>query len=120
MDSKEKRAYPRVETCNLIFFVALNEKGKIVCRNLGNAVNISQSGVLMETPCPVSGPDIVLITLDLECRWIQTKGKVAYCVKTAAGKFNVGISFQGSCDQNVKFAMSLIRAYHSRKKNGSG
>ena len=74
----------------------------------------------METPCPVLSPGIVLMTLDVDYKWVQIKGKVAYCVRTGSGKFKVGIRFQGSDDENVKFSMSLIRAFHRRKKQRSG
>jgi hypothetical protein len=55
---------------------------------------------------------ISLISVDLNKDIIEVKGKVAYCKKNKTEKYRVGISFEGTHAQNIRFVKTLIRAYY--------
>ncbi len=87
----------------------------VVQQNMGVALNISQSGILIETADSVFSKYVTLISVDLKENMIEIKGKVAYCKKNKSGKYRTGISFEGTPAQNIHFAKGLIKSYHYKK-----
>ncbi len=93
----------------------MDKKGCIVQQNMGVALNISPSGILIETADSVFSKYVTLISVDLKENIIEIKGKVAYCKKNKSGKYRTGISFKGTHAQNIHFAKGLIKSYHYKK-----
>lgn len=114
-DTKDQRAYPRVASCNLVSYAALNRNGNITDHRMGRALDVSQNGIYLETPQPVTSDYISLMTSDLEDNMIEIKGKVAYSQKNGDAMFRTGIRFEGTHDENIRFAKKLIRVYHNRR-----
>ena len=50
MEPVERRKHTRVETSNHILYESMDNEGQIVSRSMGKAINISQSGIMLETP----------------------------------------------------------------------
>ena len=115
MNKLEKRKHPRVKIYYPISYVCTDKKGSIVQQNMGVALNISQSGILIETADSVFCKYILLTSLDLNGNAIEIKGKIAYCKKNESTKYRVGISFEGTHAQNINFAKKLIKSYHYNK-----
>ena len=113
----EKRKHVRVETSNHILYESIENGKTIVSRSMGKALNISQSGILLETPNPIEAEDVTLVTVDLEDNLIEINGRLIYCKETDSGMYHCGVSFIGSDDETAKFAVKLIRVYHHRKHN---
>jgi hypothetical protein len=113
----EKRRHVRVETSNCILYESFGNEGTIVSRSMGKAVNISQSGILLETPSPIEVEAVTLVTADLEGKLIEINGKVIYCRETDSGIYQSGVSFIGSDEETAKFAVKLVKLYHHRKQN---
>jgi hypothetical protein len=111
----EKRQHPRVKTCNLISFVGMGSNGKISEQNMGKALNISQSGIFLETPNRVLSESISMMSVDANNNLIEIKGAVIYSTKYVSGWFGIGVRFQGTHSENIQFAMKLIKAYNARK-----
>jgi hypothetical protein len=108
----ERRKHPRVKIYYPISFVCTDEKGSIVQQNMGVALNISQSGILIETADSIFCKYISLTSVDLNGNVIEIKGKIAYCKKNESTKYRVGISFDGTPAQNIHFVKELTRAYY--------
>jgi len=117
MNVAEERKYPRVQIHNLISYVCLDEDGKPIKNLMGTALDVSQGGLLLETTHQIEPEYVILITTDDKDRLIEINGKAAYCRKIGDGKFNVGISLQGSHNENILFVKSMIRTYHYRKSS---
>jgi len=117
MNVAERRKYPRVPIHNLISYVCLDEDGKPIKRLMGSALDISQGGLLLETTQQIEPGNGILIMADEQDRIIEINGKAAYCREIGGGKFYVGISLQGSHNENIQFVRSMIRAYHYRKSS---
>ena len=115
MSTSERRKQPRAKVHYPIFFVCTDEKRSIVQQNMGVVLNISQSGILIETADSVFSKYISLTSVDLHGNVIEIKGKVAYCKKNKSTKYRVGISFEGTHAQNILFVKGLIRFYHCKK-----
>lgn len=117
MKSFEKRRHVRVETSNCILYESFENEGTIVSRCMGKALNISQSGILLETPSPIEADAVTLVTVDLEGNLIEMNGRLIYCRETGSGIYQSGVSFIGSDEETAKFAVKLIKLYHHRKHN---
>jgi hypothetical protein len=115
MDEIERRKHARIETRNLISHDSINKKGQIVSRNMGRAIDVSRSGILLETAQPIDGDYVSIVTVDLENKLIELKGRVIYCRKTQSGMYHAGIEFMGSEQETTSFAVKLIKLFHRRK-----
>jgi hypothetical protein len=115
MNTSEGRKHPRVKIYYPISYVCMDKEGCIVQENMGVALNISQSGIFIETADSVFSKYISLISVDLNKDIIEIKGKVAYCKKNKTEKYRVGISFEGTNEQNIRFVKALTRSYYYNK-----
>ena len=118
MKVADKRKYPRVKIHNLISYVCLDEDGKPIKQLMAAALDISQGGLLLETTQQIEPGNVILITADEQDRIVEINGKAAYCCETGFGKFNVGVSFQGTHDENIQFVKCMIRANYYRRSYG--
>jgi hypothetical protein len=117
MNVAEKRKYPRVKIHNLISYVCLDEDGKPIKRLMGSALDISQGGILLETTQRIEPGNGLLITADEQDQIVEIKGKAAYCRETGPRRFYVGISFQGTQDENIQFVQHMVRANYYRRSS---
>ena len=111
----ERRNYPRVKTCNLISYMAIEENGEITDQGMGRALNISQNGIFLETSRLLFSEYISLMSVDLDNNLIEIKGKVIYSGVNRSGMIGNGIRLQGAHHENIQFATRLIKVFHSRK-----
>jgi hypothetical protein len=115
MSTPEKRKDPRVKVFYPISYVCRDGKGSIVHQSTGMALNISQSGILIETANSVFFKHITLICVGLNKHNIEINGKVAYCKKKESEKYRVGIRFEDTYEQNINFVKEITRAYFYSK-----
>ena len=117
MKSSDRRKHIRVETSNLISSVSIDENGQWVSHCMGRALNVSRSGMLLETPFPIGSKLVSLMTLDMDNELIEIKGCLIYCRKTDSKMYQAGVNFVGTEDEIAKFAAQLIRVYSYRRNN---
>jgi len=115
-DGADHRAHPRVETCNLISFQCIDAAGKTVRQGIGKALDVSKNGLMLESSHPVESEYVSLMSTDPDNRLIEIVGKVAYSRRSRTGGFKTGIQFSGGSDENIRFATSLIKTFHYRRK----
>ena len=116
MSTPERRKHPRVNVHYPVSYVCKDGKGCVMQENMGVALNISQSGIFIETAEGIFAKHITIISVDLNNSIIKTKGKVAFCKKSKSGKYGTGISFEGTHAQNINFVKRLIRAFYYNKE----
>jgi hypothetical protein len=115
----DHRAHPRVGTCNLISFLAIDAGGKTVHQGMGKALNISKNGLQLESSDPVESEYVSLMSTGPDNRLIEVAGKVAYSRRSRTGSYKTGIQFSGSSEENLRFATCLIRTFHYRRNKGA-
>lgn len=113
----DRRKHPRVETSNLISHVSIDENGHCFSNGLGRALNISRSGVLLETAFPIEAKFVSLMTEDMDNNLIEIKGGLIYCKEVDSNMYHAGINFIGTADEIAEFATRLIKVYSYRKNN---
>ena len=113
---REKRRCPRISTENRVGYVLFNNEREKVDRGTGRTLNLSQTGVLLETEKILEGAFIVLVTMDLEGKKIKVKGKVVtsrYC--NDSGCFLTGVEFIGPKDEQLEAIKAFVKIYLHRK-----
>lgn len=116
-----KRKHPRVAIDNLVSVEAADEAGNQISQSMGRALDVSQSGLKIETPHPLSpfeNGSMSLVTVDLDDRLVKTSGKMVYSCRTEKGMYATGIQLNGLEAVNRRFVVSLIKKYNHEKHTG--
>lgn len=94
MTTEEKRKYFRVDSLHLLNYVYKDEKSEEVMQGMGRTLNISESGVLLETHTPpISVGIVVSLTIGFEEDVVDIKGRVVYTKESRTDMFESGIEF---------------------------
>jgi c-di-GMP-binding flagellar brake protein YcgR len=115
MKKLDRRKFPRIKICNPVSYDSVNQNGIQLDQNMGIALDISQNGILLETAQKIQSKYIYLIFVDLENKLIRIAARVVFSVKNKKGNYKSGINFQGTQEENIRFAKKVIRAYHQQK-----
>jgi hypothetical protein len=118
-DLADNRQYTRVETCNLISFLSVDADGHVLRQGMGKALDISQNGMLLESALPVDSEYVSLMSTDPDNNLIEITAKVAYSRRGRTGSYLTGVQFTAADDNNVRFAASLIKTFHYRRKKST-
>ena len=106
MAIQEKRKHARFESLNLSY-VCLDENNEIIKQGMGRTLNLSESGILLETHFPIHKTHVVTLTLGLGEDLIDIKGRPVHTRTNTGGKYEVGIEFtepdQKACQALKKF-----------------
>lgn len=92
MTFDDKRKHPRFQSLNLSY-VCLDENNEIVKQGMGRTLNISESGILLETYFPIKLEYKVLLMIGLADDLLEIKGKPIHSRSDFGKKFEVGIEF---------------------------
>ena len=82
---------------------------------MARALNISQSGILIETATIITVERISLMSAGVRDELVKIKGQVVYSRENGIGMYETGISFEGTAEENVAFAKKLVKVFHHRK-----
>jgi c-di-GMP-binding flagellar brake protein YcgR len=111
--SQDKRKYERISSLNLSY-ICLDENKKIVKQGMGRTLNVSESGMLLETHLPVDTRHMVLLTIGLEEDIIELKGKPVHSKKNDKNLYEVGLKFQESEAAVKKTLKKFINAFNAK------
>ena len=92
MTSENKRKHERIQSLNLSY-ICLDEDQNIVKQGMGRTLNISESGILLETHFPVEPVHIIRLTISLEENILDITGKPMHVQSIDGGKYQIGIQF---------------------------
>ena len=91
--TENKREYERYDALNLLSYVCLDSEGKQWTQGMGRTLNISETGLQLETHEPIETKYVVLLSVGIEEDVVDIRGKVKYCNRGENGKFESGIEF---------------------------
>ena len=92
MTSADKRKHERIHSLNLSY-LCLDENHNIVKQGMGRTLNISESGILLETHFPVESTHVIQLTISLEEDLLDIKGQPVHITPKDDGKYEIGIQF---------------------------
>jgi len=119
MTSEDKRKHPRIPSLNLSY-ICLDENGNIVKQGMGRTLNISKSGILLETHFPIESVYLVLLTIALAEDLLEIKGKAIHARSNETDKFEVGIEFLEPDQDSIRLLENFINKDESRNKSTGG
>ena len=109
MTIEEKRKHARINSLNLSY-ICLDEENKKIKQGMGRTLNVSESGILLETNFPIDSKHIVLLTIGLEEDIVDIRGKAVHSKTNAQGLYEVGIQFMDTDNKVNKTLKKFIDA----------
>jgi len=120
MTSDNKRKHQRIPSLNLSY-ICLDENNNIVKQGMGRTLNISESGILLETHFPIEPKYLVLMTIALQEDLLEIKGKPIHARSNETGEFEIGIEFLEPDQDSIRLLENFINKYESRNEStGTG
>ena len=116
MTSEDKRKHIRIESLNLSY-ICLDEDQNIVKQGMGRTLNISESGMLLETHFPIEAKHTLQLTLSLEEDLLDIKGKPVHIRAIEGGKYQIGIQFLDLGQKSTKILKKFISDGGVKKKS---
>jgi hypothetical protein len=99
MTNEEKRKHQRIDSLNLSY-ICLDEDQHVVKQGMGRTLNLSESGILLETYFPIGAEHTVILSIGLEESLLDVKGRPVYTRPKEQGMYEVGIEFLDP-DENI-------------------
>lgn len=114
---EELRRHSRIENSMLLKYHLFDNRGKPIGYGKGRTVNLSQSGILLESNEPLEGIFVILITLNIGVE-VKLKGRLVHStLQQDSGNYLSGIEFVGEKEKQVESIVEFIKAYY-RNKSG--
>jgi hypothetical protein len=89
----------------------------MISHGLGIALDISQSGILLETPDSIKSGLVLLTATDKRKKLIEVNGRLIYSKKAPSETYLCGIEFIGNEERVKNFIISLIKEYSVQRNN---
>ena len=116
MNSDNKRKHERIQSLNLSY-ICLDEDQNIVKQGMGRTLNISESGILLETHFPIETKHDLQLTISLEEDLLDIQGKPVHIRSNKKGKYEIGIQFVDLDENSEKILKSFIGGGGIQKKS---
>lgn len=115
MPNSEKRQQPRIEVRLPVNYICTDGEGTELSAGMGRTKNISKGGIYLETPTQIDSEFIILMTIDINDKLVQVRGKVAHCQVSEGGLYETGIKFVGTPEDILNSVKMLVKTYHAHK-----
>jgi len=113
MTEKNNRTNNRIPSKNLISYVCMDDDNKIVESGMGRTLNVSESGIMLETHTLLETNLIILLSIGLEENLIDIRGKIVHSKSMDEGKYNIGIQFIDLDSESKQQLSEFIKAFKS-------
>lgn len=110
----EKRKNRRIDSLNLSY-ICLDENDVKFKQGMGRTLNISETGILLETNFPIKPEYKVLLSIGLEDDLVDMEGRVIHCKSGKDGKFETGIQFLEPDDRTNQTLKNFVREFEQQK-----
>lgn len=113
-----RRQHARIQASILVDYVSSDDDGDS-SQGMGVVLDISISGLKLQTPRALAGNHIVVFATDFNDNVMEIKGSVRQSYQKENIWMN-GISFDSPENDTIKFITNLVRIFNSRKYMKSG
>ena len=114
MNGSDKRRHIRVESTNLINFVCMGDDGEACHQGMGRTLNVSESGILLETYKPFEYQARIAITIGFEEELVDIEGEVVFLKESAKDTYEAGIQFSQINDTERVTLLKFIEAFKNK------
>ena len=108
---EEHRKHKRIYSTNLLNYVCLDEAGDAFAQGMGRTLNVSESGILLETHAPMDPSTTVSLTIGMEEQIIDIRGVAIYSTKNDTGSYETGIEFTDIQPAELTVLQKFIQAF---------
>jgi hypothetical protein len=109
MKEEEKRRHPRFDSLNLSY-ICLDEDQKVVKQGMGRTLNLSESGILLETYFPIDAGHTVILSIGLRDALVDARGRLVHLRETGPDLYEVGIRFVDPDEQVLNSIRQFLEA----------
>ncbi len=114
-ESREKRKHERIASLNLLNYLCMDENHEFVESGMGRTLNVSLSGILLETHVPIESRRAISLAIGLEEEVVNILGRIVYCRKGREGMYDSGVHFFESDDEaSFDILRQYIQAFRSQ------
>ncbi len=92
MSKIEKRKHHRIDSLNLSY-LCINENNEVIKQGMGRTLNVSESGILLETVFAIEKHQVLSISIGLKNDLVDIQGKVIHCRTGHDKRFETGVAF---------------------------
>jgi hypothetical protein len=111
---ENKRRHERYDSLNLLSYVCLDSEGKEWMQGMGRTLNISETGLQLETHEPIETRYVVILSVGIEDDLVDIRGKVKYCNRGRENRFESGIEFYEIPREAYQQLKRYITAFHEK------
>lgn len=102
-----QRRHHRTDSLNLSYF-NVDEDDQVIEQGMGRTLNISQSGILLETTTALATDQNLDMEMAMHDQIIIAKGRVVHCQELSTGKYQAGVEFTTISDQDLEIVKSFV------------
>lgn len=116
MNTEEKRKHSRIDSLNLLNYIHFDESEEESTQGMGRTLNVSESGILLETHNAIDAGSVVSLTIGFEEDVVDIKGRAIYSNKNDQDMFESGIEFfdiDGDAQKVLRQYITAFNAEHS-------
>jgi len=108
--TENKRKHLRVRSINLLY-VGVYDKNVLIKQGMGRTLDVSESGIRLETHFPVDPKNIVQLSIGLKDELVDIKGRAVHNVPGSSGKYEIGIRFNRIKKSSLEIVKKYIAAF---------
>ncbi len=114
MTREERRKAVRIDSLNLLK-VSVDKNDIAVNQGMGRTLNISESGILLETYFEIDLDSSLSLTVAIGDDLISINGKVLHCTAGNDGMFKTGVQFFGIDQSACQVIRKLVQLFREQK-----
>jgi hypothetical protein len=107
----ERRQDPRSDVTYPVYFVCVGDDGSVKAQDAATVINISDSGILIETKIPILTQQIKIMASLQDKVCLEVYAELVYSIKLEKGKYRCGLSFLGDPVQIARFIGALTENF---------
>ena len=107
---KERRKHPRVESVNHVSYTCVDQSDNEFWSGFGRTVDVSESGILLETEEPVEASCVLLMGISMQDELLEVKGEIVHSTADPDGKYRTGIQFKAVRDSDRKIIQDFVQS----------
>jgi len=113
--TENKRKHLRVRSLNLLY-LGVYEKDVLIKQGIGRTLDVSESGIKLETHFQVDPKKIVQLSIGLKDEIVEIKGRTVHTVPGSMEKYEIGIKFNRLKKSSLEVVKKYITAFMKEKK----
>jgi len=109
MKTEEKRKHQRFDSLNLSY-VCLDEDQRAIKQGMGRTLNLSESGILLETHFPIEERHAIVLSIGLGDDLVDVRGRRVHVNALEQGLYEIGIEFVDPEETVIRSIRQFLQA----------